>query len=121
MEMKIPKAIEGVMDKTIKEAVDGAETVTNDRRSNTLSVEYYANGCKISVQIQTVDEIKDLETREDIEREVMERLQKGQKQMDVARQLGISQGRVSGIKKSYNDKKSNKEMVRLVDKDEKKK
>ena len=90
------------MKMSLMDIKDEADKVISDRKKQTLSIEWLSDEFSITVEIKrnplssgdVVDSVKMSEE----EKEVVRRLAEGQKQVDVANEMKISQAKVSVIK-----------------------
>ena len=92
------------MSLSIFQIKEEADKVISDRKKNTLQIEWdsgdYTINIEIKKSIQLNDKIDSKKMSKE-ETEVVKRLAEGQKQVQVAKEMGISQAKVSGIKNKY--------------------
>lgn len=94
-----------IMNLKLSDIYDNADSVSSDRKKHTLLIKYIDDDFAINIEIKKADSINDVETlwneMSDIEQEVWGRIDKGQRQVEIANELDISQATVSGIKTKY--------------------
>ena len=104
-EKKIPIERSEIMQLKLADIYDNADNVSSDRKKQTLSIKCISEGYAITIDIKKVDPDGDKELQIDdiseLEKKVLEKISEGEKQVQIAKDLGISQATVSGIKAKY--------------------
>ena len=87
-----------IMQMKLADIFKNADTVTSNRRDQTLFIDYFNDGYSVSIKVKKVREPETSDISDE-EKEVIQRLAEGQRQIDVAEKMKISQAKVSAIKK----------------------
>lgn len=94
-----------IMQMKISEIYDSADYVLSDRKNQVLTIKCFKDGFSISIEIKQNQLVDDLDSMlnemSETEKKVIQRISEGEKQVQIAKNLGISQATVSGIKAKY--------------------